>query len=133
VAVPEFELLTEKARAVLPTTYPRADAVHNIGHAALVVAAMMSGQTDLLQVAMEDRIHQPYRLPLIPGAAEVLAAAQEAGALGVAISGAGPTLLALATGDTAPLAQAIRTAWESQGVRPEVLTVEVDREGLQVL
>lgn len=133
LAVPEFELPTEQARAVLPTAYPRSDAVHNIGHAALVVAAIMSGQTHLLREAMEDRIHQPYRFPLIPGATAALQAAREAGALGVAISGAGPTLLALATGDTEPIVQAIRQVWQTQGVPHEVHTVEVDRQGLQML
>jgi len=93
---------------------------------------MMSGRTDLLGEAMEDRIHQPYRLPLIPGAAAVMRAAREAGAVGVAISGAGPTLLALVDGETEPIVQAIRQAWQATGVPHEVLTVEVERQGLQM-
>lgn len=95
VFVPSFELLTEKARAALPKTIAHADAIYNLSRAALCQAALCEGRLDLLPVATGDRLHQPYRLPLIEGGAEVFALAKVAGALAVTISGAGPTILAV--------------------------------------
>jgi len=95
VAIPAFHLRTEQARHALPDTYSRADAVFNIGRSSLLVAALAAGRLDLLGFAMQDRLHQPYRAALIPGMAKILAEAPEHGALGAALSGAGPTLLAL--------------------------------------
>src|SRR5207248_877620 len=95
VVIPAFELSTEKARSVLPQTYSRKDAVYNIQRSALTVAALATGNWPMLREAMRDRIHQPYRAPLIPGLEEILAL-ETPGLLGVALSGAGPTVLALA-------------------------------------
>jgi len=133
LAVPDFELSTELARSVLPKTYSRAEAVYNLGHAALVVACLLKGEFDLLPMAMEDRLHQPYRLPLIPGGPDVFRAAREAGALGAAISGAGPALLALAVDHVEEIRAAMQSAWESQGVVCQVHQVDVDTTGVQVL
>jgi homoserine kinase len=94
VAIPAFHLRTEQARHALPDTYSRADAVFNIGRSSLLVAALAAGRLDLLGFAMQDRLHQPYRAALIPGMAKILAEAPEHGALGAALSGAGPTMLA---------------------------------------
>src|SRR6266702_2095404 len=95
VVIPAFELSTEKARSVLPQTYSRKDAVYNIQRSALTIAALTTGNWPLLREAMRDRIHQPYRAPLIPGFEEILALAAP-GLLSVALSGAGPTVLAMA-------------------------------------
>src|SRR6266567_3712622 len=94
VVIPAFELSTEKARAVLPQTYSRKDAVYNIQRSALTVAALATGNWPLVREAMRDRIHQPYRAPLIPGFEEILAL-ETPGLLGIALSGAGPTVFAL--------------------------------------
>ncbi|SEM68079.1 homoserine kinase [Paenibacillus sp. OV219] len=95
VAIPQFELATEKARHALPTQLSMKDAVFNVANSSLLVAALASGQLELIPHAMRDRLHQPYRAPLVPGMAEILEHATEHGALGVALSGAGPTLLTL--------------------------------------
>lgn len=94
VAVPRFQLSTEKARHALPKQIGMADAVFNVGRSSLLVAALASGQLQLIAAAMKDRLHQPYRAALIPGMAEILDGASKHGALGAALSGAGPTLLA---------------------------------------
>jgi homoserine kinase len=94
VVLPEVDLPTKAARAVLPKTVPLEDAVFNIGRAALVVDALRSGNLDLLGQVMEDRLHQPYRLGLIPGGKRALLAARSAGAAAAALSGAGPSLAA---------------------------------------
>jgi homoserine kinase len=96
VAIPEFHLSTEKARHALPAQLSMADAVYNVSHSSLLVAAIATGNLGMIRHAMKDRLHQPYRAALIPGMAAILEQAADHGALGAALSGAGPTLLALA-------------------------------------
>jgi homoserine kinase len=91
--VPEFELYTAKARAVLPAAHSHSDAVYNIQRSALTIAALTTGKWSLLREAMRDRIHQPYRAQLIPGLAEILEMSLP-GLMAVALSGAGPTVFA---------------------------------------
>ncbi|UFJ39037.1 homoserine kinase [Brevibacillus humidisoli] len=93
VVIPDYELPTEKARSALPEHYHRGDMIYNVGRSSLLVAAMAQGRLDLLSQAMRDRLHQPYRCPLVPGLSEMLQMATEHGALGAALSGAGPTML----------------------------------------
>lgn len=95
VVIPEFELSTTKAREALPTEVTVSDAVYNISRTSLLTAALASGRLDLIGRAMEDRLHQPYRAPLVPGMEKLLIEAPKHGALGIALSGAGPTLLCL--------------------------------------
>ncbi|MBO8163842.1 MAG: homoserine kinase [Brevibacillus sp.] len=99
VVIPEFELPTEKARSALPERYDRRDMIYNVGRSSLLVAALAQGRLDLLSQAMRDRLHQPYRCPLVPGLSEMLQQAAENGALGAALSGAGPTILFFYTGE----------------------------------
>ncbi|NQX45974.1 homoserine kinase [Paenibacillus tritici] len=95
VVIPEFELETVKARGVLPAEVSVSDAVHNISRTSLLTAALAAGRLDLIGAAMQDRLHQPYRAPLVPGMEKLLAEAPGHGALGIALSGAGPTLLCM--------------------------------------
>ncbi|MEL7494168.1 MAG: homoserine kinase, partial [Cyanobacteria bacterium J06554_11] len=101
VIIPEFELSTADARRVLPGKYSRTDAVFNTAHIGLLMRGLATGNGEWIAGGMGDRIHQPYRKKLIAGYDEVRRAAMQAGAYGMVISGAGPTLLALATADTA--------------------------------
>ncbi|MUT67298.1 homoserine kinase [Paenibacillus sp. NEAU-GSW1] len=94
VAIPAFQLSTEKARHALPSQISMADAVFNVGRSSLLVAALASGELGLIRHAMRDRLHQPYRAALIPGMTAILERAADYGALGAALSGAGPTLIA---------------------------------------
>ncbi|WP_405116318.1 homoserine kinase [Paenibacillus sp. FSL K6-1217] len=95
VVIPEFELETVKAREALPAEVTVSDAVHNISRTSLLTAALAAGRLDLIGTAMQDRLHQPYRAPLVPGMEKLLAEAPGHGALGIALSGAGPTLLCM--------------------------------------
>lgn len=95
LVIPDFELATRAAVAALPELVPVKDAVFNLGQACLLVAGFLTGDWELVGQSMQDRLHQPYRLPLIPGLNEVLAAARQQGALGAALSGSGPAVLAL--------------------------------------
>lgn len=95
VFIPDFELKTEVARSVLPAQVERIDAVYNLSRAALMTASLFSGSLDNLRIAVQDRLHQPYRFPLIAGAEQVFYTAYELGAYSVSISGAGPSILAI--------------------------------------
>lgn len=95
LALPASSLSTREARALLPDTYSRADAVLNVQRTAMLTAAFTQGRGDLLQRAMEDRLHQPYRAAACPLLPALLPLAGQAGVLGVALSGAGPSVLLL--------------------------------------
>ncbi len=91
--IPNFKLLTEKARAVLPNSISHKDAIYNLSRAALLATAFCEERYDFLQVATKDALHHQYRLPLIQGGTEIFDLAKKLGAPGVFISGAGPTIL----------------------------------------
>ncbi len=130
VAIPDFELATEAARAVLPQEFSRSDAIFNIAHLGLLLRGLESGRGDWLAMAMDDKIHQPYRQSLIRGYNRVKAAAIVAGAYGMVISGAGPTLLALTDETKADgVAMAMGNAWAEEGVQAEVRSLSLDTQG----
>ncbi|MCM3746698.1 homoserine kinase [Paenibacillus pasadenensis] len=136
VAIPRFQLATEKARHALPSELPMKDAVFNVGRSSLLVAAFATGRLELIASAMRDRLHQPYRAPLIPGMAEVLEGAAEHGALGAALSGAGPTLLALVERDSSRLAELesfLTETLEAAGIGADLLRLQPDLDGPVVL
>jgi homoserine kinase len=111
VTLPSASLATEKARALLPTSYSRADAVANVQNTALLVSAFALNRGDLLRVAMQDRIHQPYRMEACPLLAKLLPLTGSPGVLGIALSGAGPSVLTIAEpGMEAAVVAAIREA-----------------------
>ena len=101
VMIPPFELKTKEARAALPTTYSREDAVYNLSRSGLMTASLFSGELHNLRVAVQDRIHQPYRSGLIPNYDNVFRMSYELGSLGTYVSGAGPTIIAMVDADRA--------------------------------
>lgn len=135
VVVPAFEVSTAKARQVLPQNYSRADAVYTLGHLGLLLRGLETGNRDWLRTAIGDRIHEPYRKALIPGYDAVVQAALSAGAYGVTISGAGPTLLALGGLERAPaIAQVMKETWQHQGIEVvEATALQVDHQGATVV
>lgn len=133
VAIPDFELATETARKVLPTTCSYADAVFNISHLGALLRGLETGRRDWLQLALQERLHQPYRQHLIKGYAALHAAALAAGAYGLVISGAGPTLLALGDPVSAPrIAKALKETWATLGVQARVEVLRVQQQGTLV-
>lgn len=130
VLIPELESSTAEARAVLPSSVPRADAVFNVQRVGLFLGGLQARRPDLLAVAMDDRLHQPYRCLLFPWMQAVTAAARSAGALGCVLSGAGPSMLAAADSASAPaVGRAMEQATAQAGVRGAARVLEVDRTG----
>ena len=132
--VPSSTLETREARAVLSDQVSRADAVFNLSHAAALVAAVLRSDGALLSFAMNDRLHQPARTSLVPALGEIIAAARAAGAFGAALSGAGPSVLAIAPVRLAPRvvsAMEETAAEHSVGGRGRVLRVRA--AGAQVI
>ncbi len=134
ICVPEFELATSKARAALPARYDRTTAVGNVARALLLGSALERGLWERLATAMEDGLHQPFRSHLIRGFSTVLRAGRGP-ASGTALSGAGPSMLALRRrGPRAPLTgRAMQKAFLRHGVESRVLVLPVDRQGVQVM
>jgi homoserine kinase len=128
VVLPGDPLATSKARAVLPETYSRADAVANIQAAALLGLAFAQGRGDLLRPAMQDRIHQPYRAEMCPLLPRLLPLAGKAGILGVALSGAGPSVLLVLSGDAAEAKASVQNALDGE-IEAEMLTVGFEVQG----
>ena len=93
LVVPHKHVRTAKARAAMPAQVPLTDAVHNVGHASLLVMGLLRGDWDLVSAGLHDRLHQPRRQPLYPQSMALVRRATELGALGATISGAGPSVL----------------------------------------
>jgi homoserine kinase len=129
VVVPDIHLPTEEARALMPEGYDRADVVHNVQRAALLGAALASGRLDLLRAAVRDRLHQPYRAAMVPGLDEMLAL-DDPSVVAVALSGAGPSVLALVRDDPERVGRLIAAIFARHGVRSAVLTPALARTGL---
>jgi homoserine kinase len=132
VVIPDFELSTEFARSVLPKEIPLKDAVFNIQRVSLFIRALQEKRFDLLKVAMEDRLHQPYRKSLIPNFDKVIQYAYDSGAVGASLSGAGSTMLALALDNFDKIGQAMVSAFSEAGINAKYLVLDVDTEGAKV-
>ncbi|HYG78845.1 MAG TPA: homoserine kinase [Pyrinomonadaceae bacterium] len=132
VVSPDVPLKTAEARDALPGTVGRAAAVHNIQRAALFVAALDAGRYDLLWEAMRDCLHQEHRETLVPGLSAALSTPREPGLVGLALSGAGPSVVALATSRFAELGEKIAESFRRHGTGARVRVLDVDDEGLQM-
>lgn len=131
--IPHDPLLTVRARAALPVQVPLADAVFDLGRLAFLVTALIWGRWETIGPAMEDHLHQPYREALIPALASVINAAREAGAYGAALSGGGPTVIALGPVETAAtVAEAMRERAEALNWRGQSMVTRVREHGVQV-
>ncbi len=130
VVSPHSQLPTHVARAALSRTVSRSNAVHNLQRAALFTAAIAQQKYDLLWEAMSDQLHQPQRESLVPGLAEALALPRMDGLLGVALSGAGPSILALATDHTDEIGGKLASCFRAHKIESTTRTVEVDNDGV---
>jgi homoserine kinase len=122
--VPDFPLPTEEARRILPDSCSREDAVFNASRAALLVAALMQGEFGLLECAADDRLHQPYREKIVPGMAEIFAECRGKGALATFLSGAGPTLIAVAADEN--FSPRLPKGWSLRFAQPDESGAQVE-------
>lgn len=129
VVSPDALLKTAETRNSLPATIERDAAVHNLQRVALFGAALEAGDYDLLWEAMQDRMHQPYRQTLVAGLADALATKPQPGLVGVALSGSGPSVIALARDHLNEIGKAIANSFRNHGMPATVRLLEVDGEG----
>ena len=131
VVVPDFRFPTRQARKTLPHHVKMKDAVHNISRAVLLAEAFRTGDVNLLAEAMTDVLHQPYRVPLIPGAQAAMEAMRVQGAA-VALSGAGPSLIAFSANQEAATGEAAKRAFEQVGLQARILQLSISDGGADV-
>ena len=131
--IPERRIATADARRVLPAQVGMADAVHNMSRAALLVAGMMGNRPEYLGIATQDRLHQPYRQALFPAMKVIFAAARNAGALGVFLSGSGSVILALTRERTMTVAYEMFDAARTAGVAGRVTITQPAAQGAHLM
>lgn len=131
VVVPDFVLPTSESRRVLPASYSKADAIFNVQRSALLIAALATGTTSAFPTALEDRMHQPYRAPLIPGLEEILKL-RAPGLLGCALSGAGPSILVFYEKGCEPVCDLVRQIFLLHGHQSEVISAQISKGGFEV-
>jgi len=133
VVSPHTQLPTHVARAALPRTVTRTDAVHNLQRTALFTAALAQRRYELFWEAMHDRLHQPHREPLVPGLAEALALPRMPGLLGIALSGAGPSIVALVDDNEREIGAQIENCFRAHQIESTIRTLDVDNDGCRVI
>jgi homoserine kinase len=128
VVVPNYALATKEARAVLPSQYSRADAIHNLQRATVLAAQFFCGKMDFQAEFFEDRWHQPYRAALVPGLTEVLNT-KHPDILGICLSGAGPSILAFVRSNAATIGELIRQTLAQRSVDAQPYLLAADNRG----
>jgi homoserine kinase len=131
VAVPDFPLATSAARQVLPQQVPFQDALFNVSRAALLIGSLCSGDYSYLTYALQDKLHQPYRKHLITGIDTVFAKACEAGAIGAAVSGSGPCIIAFVREHPQAIGDAMVAAFQSHDIAACYHVLQLDTQGAQ--
>ena len=129
--IPQRESRTPEMRAVLPATVPHAAAARQAGRSAMLATAIMTSDAGLLRTAMVDELHQPFRMPLLPGSRQLVDIAYERGAAGACLSGAGPTVLAIC--DSPAGAHAVEKAWNGAGVPGMATRLRFDTAGAKLV
>lgn len=133
VCVPDFHFLTSAARSAIPAEYSRSQTVFNIGHAMLALDALRRGDLSTLRRALSDRIHEPYRMPLIPGAEQVRTASLAAGAEAACLSGAGPGIIAFATQNHDQIGNAMVDAFQAAGLQSRYWVLSTITSGTEII
>ena len=131
VVVPNFALPTTEARAVLPECYSRQDAIFNIQRASLLIAALARGDASVFPTALDDRLHQPFRAPLVPGLSEILRL-RAPGLLGCALSGAGPGVLVFYERSYNRVCDLVRQIFAMHGCTTEVISTGISPKGYEL-
>ena len=131
--IPNFYIETHQSRSNLPDTYSRSDVIYNVGRVALLINAFSKNDLSLLNIATKDKIHQPYRSGSIPGFKVITRAAINGGAFGVYISGSGPTIVALTTGNEVTVRYEIAEAARLSQIDGESIIIPISKNGASII
>jgi homoserine kinase len=134
LAIPEFTLNTEKMRKVLPQKVALPEAIFNLSRASLLVNALQNSDWEVLAEAMEDRLHQPYRIPFIPGIEDMFSQIKKTDLAGAALSGSGPSVVSLTkVGSEEAISKIMKDAFLKAGITCRVLVLEADLDGTKLI
>lgn len=135
VCVPDFELSTDIARSVLPTEVPIKDAVFNAQRLAMFVEAIHTEDAELMKLALKDKLHQPYRMKLVPGLDKIIANLKHFdNVLGCVLSGAGSSILVISEkNDLEKVRNVVRDTWADQNIKCVIKTLSVENNGAQII
>ncbi len=134
VAIPDFTLSTGEMRKALPQKIALSEAVFNLSRSALLVNALQNSDWDVLAEAMEDRLHQPYRTPFIPGIEDMFLKIKKTGLAGVALSGSGPSVISLTkVGSEEAISKIMKDTFLNAGIICRVLVLEADLDGTKLI
>jgi len=134
VAIPEFTLNTEEMRKVLPQKVALPEAIFNLSRSALLVNALQNSDWEVLAEAMEDRLHQPYRTPFIPGIKDMFSQIKKTGLAGVALSGSGPSVVSFTkAGSEEAISKIMKDAFLNSGITCRILVLEADLDGTKLI
>ena len=135
VCVPDYELSTEIARSVIPAEIPLKDAIFNAKRCAMFVQAVSTKDEELMKFALTDRIHQPYRMKLVPGLSEIIENLKhETDVLGCVLSGAGPSVLVITKGNSQDrIKEIVKNTWADLNVKSDIEILRIEDQGAIVL
>lgn len=134
VCIPDYELATSISRSVLPKTVPIEDAVFNAKRCAMLVEALHTKDAELMQIALTDKIHQPYRSRLIPGFDDIINNLKYTDTIGTVLSGAGPSIMVVShSSNMEEIKSTVKSTWDSIGIKSTVKTLNIDQDGAKIL
>lgn len=135
VCIPDYELSTDISRSVLPEEVPMADAVFNAKRLGMFIQAVNTKDAELMKYALQDRLHQPYRMKLVPGLEQIMENLKhEDNVLGCVLSGAGPSILIISQKNNIDKIKSIvKETWESLNVKVNIMTLPVEPNGAQII
>lgn len=135
VCVPDYELSTDISRSVLPKEVPMEDAVYNSKRLAMLIEAINTKDVELMRLALHDRLHQPYRMKLVPGLDKIIENLKhEESVLGCVLSGAGPAIVVISLkNDLDKIKSIVKDTWEDMNVKVNIMTLPVEQNGAQII
>lgn len=135
VCVPDYELSTEISRSVLPKEVPMEDAVFNAKRLGMFIQAVNTKDAELMKLALQDKLHQPYRMKLVPGLDKIIENLKlEENVLGCVLSGAGPSIIVISQKNNLDkIKSIIKDTWEDMNVKVNIMTLPVENEGAQII
>ena len=135
LCIPDYELATNISRSVLPEEVKMQDAVFNARRCTMFIQSLQTKNSELMKIAMQDKLHQPYRIRLVPGLDEIIDNLKNVDeVLGTALSGAGPSILVISKGNNIETIKGIiKSTWEKYSVKADIRTVGVDLDGAKII